>query len=324
VNIGLLAFFPYCSILLGKSYRTADGPWRSGLTGGLALDPFLETGQAWSTESSVSSVARAEISVAACTDAGRKRENNEDGLLVVNLNGQTIHDPPVEATIILGLPGVLLAVADGMGGHRSGEVASQLCIKTLPKELLGALQTADSGPTQASAALVQAVETASHIISEQAAQNPAHEGMGTTLTAALLRDLHLDVAQVGDSRAYIVRREALIQLTTDQTVANYMLAMHQELPTDSRFGEMLVQAVGAQSDVNVVLTSDELENGDVLLLCSDGLYKAVSSSEILEIVQGLVSLKAKAEQLVARANENGGPDNVTVILAEVRTRPAQA
>jgi protein phosphatase len=210
-----------------------------------------------------------------------------------------------------------------MGGHRSGEVASQLCIKALPRVLLEALQTADSGPTQASTALVQAVETASHIISEQASQNPAHEGMGTTLTAALLRDLHLDVAQVGDSRAYIVRREALIQLTTDQTVANYMLAMHQELPTDSRFGEMLVQAVGAQSDVNVVLTSDELENGDVLLLCSDGLYKAVSSSEILEIVQGLVSLKTKAERLVARANENGGPDNVTVILAEVRVRAAQ-
>jgi PPM family protein phosphatase len=288
------------------------------------LDPFLETGQAWSTESSVSSVARVEISVAACTDPGRKRQNNEDGLLVVNLNGQTTHDPPVETTITLGLPGLLLAVADGMGGHRSGEVASQLCIETLPGVLLRALQTADSGPTQASTAMVQAVETASQIISEQAAQNPAHEGMGTTLTAVLLRDLHLDVAQVGDSRAYIVRRGALIQLTTDQTVANYMLAMHRELPTDSRFGEMLVQAVGAQSNVDVVLTSDELENGDILLLCSDGLYKAVSSSEILEIVQGLVSLKTKAERLVARANENGGPDNVTVILAEVRAIAAQS
>jgi PPM family protein phosphatase len=86
---------------------------------------------------------------------------------------------------------------------------------------------------------------------------------------------------------------------------------------------MLVQAVGAQSNVDVVLTGGELENGDGLLLCSDGLYKAVSSSEILEIVQGLVSLKTKAERLVARANENGGPDNVTVILAEVRTRAAQ-
>jgi len=271
----------------------------------------------------VSDLARVEVSVAGCTDVGRKRQNNEDRLLVVDLNGQIIHDQPVEATIPLGSNGLLLAVADGMGGHRSGEVASQLCIKTLPRVFLSALQTGDSGPTQASTVLVQAVETASQVISDEAAQNPAHEGMGTTLTAALLRNMHVDVAQVGDSRAYMVRRETLTQLTTDQTVANYMLAMHQELPPDSRVGEMLVQAVGAQSNVDVVLTSSELENGDVLLLCSDGLYKAVSSSEILETVQGLVSLKAKAERLVARANENGGPDNVTVILAEVRARAAQ-
>lgn len=282
------------------------------------MDPFLET-----RESSVSDAARVEVSVAACTDVGRKRQNNEDGLLVVDLNGQTTHDHPVEATITLGLAGLLLAVADGMGGHRSGEVASHLCIQTLPRVLLNAQQAGGSGSAQTSTALVHAVETASQVISEEAAQNPTHEGMGTTLTAALVRDMHVDVAQVGDSRAYIVRRETLTQLTTDQTVANYMLAMHQELPTDSRVGEMLVQAVGAQSNVDVVLTGSELENGDVLLLCSDGLYKVVSSSEILEIIQRPVSLKTKAERLVARANENGGPDNVTVILAEVRTRAAQ-
>jgi len=274
-------------------------------------------------ESSVSDLAQVEVSVAACTDIGRKRENNEDGLLVVDLNAQVTYDQPVKATITLGSPGLLLAVADGMGGHRSGEVASQLCIKTLPRVLLSALQTVDSGSNQASTALVQAVEAASQVISEEAVQNPAHEGMGTTLTAALLRDMHLEVAQVGDSRAYVLRRETLTQLTTDQTVANYLLAMRQELPTDSRVGEMLVQAVGGQSSVDVVVTSHELENGDVLLLCSDGLYKAVSSSEILEICQGLVPLKTIAERLVARANENGGPDNVTVILAEVRARAAQ-
>ena len=288
------------------------------------MDPFLETRQISSIESSVPGLARVEVAVAACTDVGRKRQNNEDGLLVVDLNGQANIDQPVEATIALGSPGLLLAVADGMGGHRSGEVASQLCIKTLPRVLRSALQTVDSGSTQTSAALAQAVEKASEIISEEAAQNPAHEGMGTTLTAALLRDMHLDVAQVGDSRAYLVRGERLTQLTTDQTVANYMLALRQDLPPDSRLGEMLVQAVGAQSDVDVVLTSDDLENGDFLLLCSDGLYKVVSSSEILEIVQGLASLKTKAERLVARANENGGPDNVTVILAEVRARAGQS
>jgi serine/threonine protein phosphatase PrpC len=263
-----------------------------------------------------------EVSVAACTDVGRKRQNNEDGLLILDLHSQAAHDQPVEATITVALPGLLLAVADGMGGHRSGEVASQLCIRTLSRVLLSAEQTGDAATVQASARLVQAVEAASDVISEEAAQNPAHEGMGTTLTAALLTGMHVDVAQVGDSRAYVVRGETLKQLTTDQTVANYMLAMHQQLPSDSRIGEMLVQAVGAQSDVDVVLTSSELESADIVLLCSDGLYKVVSSGEMLEIILGKGTLRTRAERLVARANEKGGPDNITLILAQVRARAA--
>jgi len=283
------------------------------------LDRFGEAGQP--RPSSVSDLAGTEVSVAACTDVGRKRHNNEDGFLIVDLHSQIAPEQPTEATIALGSPGLLLAVADGMGGHRSGEIASRLCLQTLSRVVLGALRPGDRGTVQASAALVQAVETASQVVSEEAAQNPAHEGMGTTLTAALLGGRHLDVAQVGDSRAYVVRGETLTQLTTDQTVANYMLAMHHELPRDSRIGEMLVQAVGAQSNVDVVLTGSELEPADIVLLCSDGLYKVVTPAEMLEIVLGRDSLRTRAEHLVARANEKGGPDNVTVILAEVRAKP---
>jgi len=286
------------------------------------LDRFGEAGQPRPATSPVPEMSGVEVSVAACTDVGRKRQNNEDGLLILDLHSQAAHDQPVEATITVALPGLLLAVADGMGGHRSGEVASQLCIRTLSRVLLSAEQTGDAATVQASARLVQAVEAASDVISEEAAQNPAHEGMGTTLTAALLTGMHVDVAQVGDSRAYVVRGETLKQLTTDQTVANYMLAMHQQLPSDSRIGEMLVQAVGAQSDVDVVLTGSELESSDIVLVCSDGLYKVVSSAEMLEIILGKGTLRTRAERLVARANEKGGPDNITLILAQVRARAA--
>lgn len=284
------------------------------------MDRFGEAGPTRPAKSPVDPAGIA-VSVAARTDTGRKRQNNEDDFLILDLQSQTAYEPPAEATMALGSPGLLLAVADGMGGHRSGEIASRLCIETLSKVLLSTLHTGDAGTVQASAALVQAVEKASQVISQEAAQNPAHEGMGTTLTAALLRGMHLDVAQVGDSRAYVVRGEILTQLTTDQTVANYMLAMHHELPRDSRIGDMLVQAVGAHSNVDVVLTGSELEPADIVLLCTDGLYKVVAPAEMLEIILGRGALGTKAERLVTQANEKGGPDNVTVILAQVRVNP---
>ena len=142
--------------------------------------------------------------------------------------------------------------------------------------------------------------------------------MGTTLTAALLNGTHLDLAQVGDSRAYLLRRGVLTQLTTDQTVANYLLATQHELQVESHVGEMLVQAVGAQPRLDVALSSSELELGDRLLLCSDGLYKVVFSNEMTEIAQPPGSLQTKLKALITRANERGGPDNVTVVLGEVR------
>lgn len=261
--------------------------------------------------------------MAACTDIGQKRQNNEDSFLVFDLHLRAAHQEPAEIVFTPEWPGLLLAVADGMGGHRSGEVASQLCLETLSKELLNSFQGEGFPPADRRLALKQAFEACNQVISDKARQNPEHEGMGTTLTAALLNGTHLDLAQVGDSRAYLLRQGALTQLTTDQTVANYLLATQQELQVESHVGEMLVQAVGAQPRLDVALTSSELELGDLLLLCSDGLYKVVSSTEIAEIAQPPGSLQTKVEGLITRANERGGPDNVTVVLAEVRNRGAE-
>jgi serine/threonine protein phosphatase PrpC len=258
-----------------------------------------------------------QVSTVVWTDVGQKRQNNEDNFLLFDLYRRTAHPEKAEVTVAVERPGFLLAVADGMGGHQAGQVASQLCVENLPRELLKRLDAGDgSAPT--SAALVGAVEDTNRIIFDQASHDPDLFGMGTTLVAALLSDTHVVVALVGDSRAYLLNRGSLSQLTTDQTVANYMAVAQPGLRLDERMGEMLVQAVGAQTRIEVVLTTSTLEPGDVLLLCSDGLYKTVPADDILLTLQTPGSLSTKAEALISLANLNGGPDNVTVLLAEVR------
>jgi PPM family protein phosphatase len=261
--------------------------------------------------------ASLQVSTIVWTDVGQKRQNNEDNFLLFDLFRRTAHPEKAEVTVAVEPPGLLLAVADGMGGHQAGQVASQLCVENLPRELLKRLEAGD-GSDSTSAALVKAVEDTNRMIFDQASRDPDLFGMGTTLVAALLNDTHVMIALAGDSRAYLLNRGSLAQLTTDQTVANYMAVAQPGLRLDDRMGEMLVQAVGAQATLEVVLTTSTLEPGDVLLLCSDGLYKTVAADDILNTLQTPGSLSTKAEALISLANLNGGPDNVTVLLAEVR------
>jgi len=261
--------------------------------------------------------ASLQVSTIAWTDVGHKRENNEDNFLLFDLYRRMTHVEKAEVTVEVERPGLLLAVADGMGGHQGGQVASQLCVENLPKEVLKKLDSED-GSHSSSVALTRAVEEINRMILAYGARNAELEGMGTTLVAALLSGTDVTIALVGDSRAYLLNRSNLKQLTTDQTVANYMAAMQPGFQLDERTGEMLVQAVGAQSDVEVVVTTSALEPGDLLLLCSDGLYKVISQNDMLATLQRPGTLRTKAEALISRANLNGGPDNITVVLAEVR------
>ncbi len=261
--------------------------------------------------------ASLQVSTIAWTDVGHKRENNEDNFLLFDLYRRMTHVEKAEVTVEVERPGLLLAVADGMGGHQGGQVASQLCVENLPKEVLKKLDSEDGSPSS-SIALTRAVEEINRMILAHGARNADLEGMGTTLVAALLSGTDVTIALVGDSRAYLLNRSNLKQLTTDQTVANYMAATQPGFQLDERTGEMLVQAVGAQSDVEVVVTTSALEPGDLLLLCSDGLYKVISQNDMLATLQRPGTLRTKAEALISRANLNGGPDNITVVLAEVR------
>ena len=256
--------------------------------------------------------------VAHVTDVGRRRRTNQDNHLVLPLEGRGV---PQEAEP--GLVGIvngrlLVAVADGMGGHFGGEVASRLCVENLAKEIVNQLDVAGNGQPDFPAALQNAVEAAHQALFAHAQSYAESLTMGTTLTAALLHGARAELAQVGDSRAYLFRDGNLILLTQDQTIGNQLRIRGEDSTTvDAHIQEMLIQAVGAQAEIEVIMAAIDLEPQDILLLCCDGLSKVVSPEEIAETLELEMGLQEKATHLVTRANECGGPDNITVILTEV-------
>lgn len=257
--------------------------------------------------------------VVALTDVGQKRKNNEDNYLVLPLDGEVLRQGAEGFTFSLAGPGLLLAVADGMGGHQSGEVASRLCVEILGDELVKLLPETGASVEHLEPSLRAAVEATHQQIFEASQKDPGLEGMGCTLTGALLSSRDAYIAQVGDSRAYLFRENHLTQLTEDQTVGNLLRATDNSRYGD-RVNDILTQAMGAQQNVNVVMSSSAMQAGDTLLICCDGLYKIVSDAEIAAILAWEAPLRDKAERLIAQANQNGGPDNITVVLAEIRPR----
>ncbi|HEV2424792.1 MAG TPA: protein phosphatase 2C domain-containing protein [Terriglobia bacterium] len=264
----------------------------------------------------------AELAVSGVTDQGRVRKNNEDNLAACDLSNGEILAGPFEFRRALGPQGVLLLVADGMGGQACGELASQMCSDLTPVRLLDGLRQIQTATRQELGGLLtRALESANQSILETSRNRPACKGMGTTATAALLRGTSVLVAQVGDSRAYLIRNGKMAQLTRDQTFLNYLVEMGAvdaavEAHDDPR-RSILVQALGTSEKLNVVLTEAEVQNGDRLLLASDGLYGPVKADEILEIAGGNADLEDRCRSLVATANRHGGPDNITLILADI-------
>lgn len=255
--------------------------------------------------------------VAARTDVGHKRQNNEDSYLVLDSSRRVITQPAVDGLFSLRPSGSLLAVADGMGGHNYGEVASRLCLERLGEEFKRTISL-ETDFREAGTLFKRAIERVSHRLYELAQEQPAYAGMGTTLTAALLRGREACFAQVGDSRAYLLRRERLRLLTTDQTVGNFVDA-EQGAHLEAHIKDMLTQAVGSQPQVEVVLTHTTTEPRDTLLICCDGLYKVVSEEEMMPILISPETLMSRAARLVQLALDRGGPDNITVILSQVRS-----
>jgi serine/threonine protein phosphatase PrpC len=234
------------------------------------------------------------LSSFAGTDVGRARSGNEDSYLC----GRTV-----------------FAVADGLGGHQGGEVASAAAVE--PLAALDGRELAEPG--QAAEALAAAIREANSAIIDRAAGDPDLWGMGTTVTAAALAgDRHLQLAHVGDSRAYLLRDGTLDQLTTDHTVVGELVRRGRLTPEQAAIHperSILTRAVGLDPRL-LVDTPDplELRDGDQVLLCSDGLTEAVDDDRIAELLAAEADGNAACQALIDAANTAGGPDNITVVL----------
>lgn len=268
------------------------------------------------------------------TDVGRQRSHNEDSFLIAELRDDDGPPPPFRQDSLdvtpaleragefrIGPAGALLLVADGMGGAAAGEVASALAIDTVLERM-----EEDWLPERARTAdrfafrLVRSIEEANARIHQRARSHESERGMGCTATAVGLFDGHAYAAQVGDSRAYVVRDGAATQITRDQTVVQKMIdsgALRAEDAEQSRYRHVILQALGTEPEVEVEVTYHPLRRGDVLLLCSDGLSGPVEEQDIAEAVCDAPSPVEACRTLIERANEQGGPDNVTVVTAYV-------
>jgi protein phosphatase len=236
-----------------------------------------------------------QLLVATRTDVGRVRPGNEDAFLVTD---------DVR----------LVAVADGMGGHQAGEVASATAITAL----LARVEEGDS--------IADAISRANDAVVTKAAEDVSLRGMGTTLTAGVVDGSSLLIGHVGDSRAYLLRDGALRQLTTDHSVIAELVAAGElteaEALVDPRRA-MITRALGIDASVVVDVLEVELVPGDRLLLCSDGLTTMVRDDGIAEILATETDRERAADALVEAANLAGGADNITVVVADVAEAPVQ-
>jgi serine/threonine protein phosphatase PrpC len=238
------------------------------------------------------------------TDVGRKREHNEDNMAYV-----IPKDPQVMA-----MKGALFIVADGMGGHAAGEVASEIAVDTVSN----AYYMDDNEDVVTP--LLQAIKRANLAIHQRAAENLLRSGMGTTCVAAVLRGNMAYIANVGDSRAYLVRGGQARQITQDHSwVAEQVRAglLTEDQARTHAQRNVITRCLGTQPDVEVDVFLEPLQENDCLVLCTDGLSGLISDEEVMRIVNHSVPQES-VYHLVERANENGGPDNITAIVVRVQ------
>ena len=259
----------------------------------------------------------AQAAVVGATDVGRVREHNEDNFLVMN-RADGRRGGNAERVEVKLDGALLLVVCDGMGGAAAGEIASRMATDRMAKELGGA-DFANSTPDQIAAVMDKAVQLANTDIHDAAKANPAQKGMGTTMTAAVVTPGRLFVSQVGDSRAYLLRKNLLNQLTKDQSLIGQLIeegTLTEEEAEKLGGRNIVLQAVGVEENLRVDTKYWPLLRGDVLLVCSDGLSGMVKDPRMKEILLAAgEDVGRAAKDLIAEANENGGRDNITSIVA---------
>lgn len=253
------------------------------------------------------------------SDVGLVRQNNEDSFLVADLTtGASAADGSV-LNYASGERGSLLVVADGMGGVEAGEVASRMAVDLVAEHLLQQLSnTLLLDQRTFVKALSESVHEANRIVFEEGLSNSKLRGMGTTLTAAGVYGTSIFFAQLGDSRAYLFRNGSIGQMTKDQSLVAQLVAAGSITPEEAKTHpqrNVILQALGVQHQVDVVISFAHLKRADQLVLCSDGLSGKVDAEEITELLDKRLEPKTVCQRLVQLARERGGEDNITVIVA---------
>jgi protein phosphatase len=244
------------------------------------------------------------LEVAYLTDVGNVRQYNEDSIAVDVPNG-------------------ILALADGMGGHRAGEVASRMATETLVAGLSAASRTFSANPHQHAPllALGQSINRANRLILEAGQVDVRYRGMGTTMAAAVFHDNRVTLAHIGDSRVYRLRGQQMELLTRDDSLLRDQVEMGvitAKEASHSHNRSLVTRALGVEERISAHIADDAAQPGDVYLLCSDGLNDMVDDADIELILTSLgANLPLAVTHLVQAAKDNGGYDNVSVILAKV-------
>ena len=273
------------------------------------------------------------VEIHATSHIGRVRRGNEDNYLLLQIadsQSSTSSQDPTDFMIEsrqfeVDDNGIILAVSDGMGGALAGEVASKMAVETVSKKILHGDPDATEAPNSLGDSLIarlfEATVYANHLIHREQRANPEYSGMGATFTGIAVTPEAVDVIQVGDSRAYLIRNAKIYQITKDQSLVQQLIDAQQIQPEEAEthaLKNVILQALGAQNEIYPVPARLYPQRDDILLLCSDGLSNKLRSEDLLRIIlENLEQLNMACALLVKEANERGGEDNITLILAKL-------
>ena len=257
------------------------------------------------------------------SNVGLIRHDNQDSFLIANLETGDIATVSAPTLVSVHTAPFILIVADGVGGAASGALASSIATETILSELHRWWHKVPKRtPESVEAALKRGIDVANKAIYQKANTTPEHHGMGTTTTLALVLDGEAFIAQVGDSRAYLVRKGAAKQLTKDQSFVQRLIdagRMTAKEAAQSEHRNIILQALGPEEKVVTDFYRVKLDNDDILVLCSDGLSNQVSPEEIGRIARGAGRPEDICKALIEEALHTGAPDNVTVVAARLRS-----
>ena len=266
------------------------------------------------------------VELYAKSDVGRVRRGNEDNFLVLDLSteqtwtGADGTPPPTNLTRFdLGNKGLVLVVSDGMGGALAGDVASRMAVDSVRQMLIGEGDASCDPELDLVECLKNATHYANTAIHLRSQEDSRCAGMGATFTGAAIRGDSLDLVQVGDSRGYVLRKDQIRLATKDQSLVQQLVDVGQISESEAEthmFRNVILQALGAQSEVNPVTGRIRLRQDDLVLLCSDGLSGKLRAEDILNILSNSKGdLEKACDALIEEANNRGGEDNITVVVA---------